>query len=1426
MKPGPTRSPTPAEVAQPPRARRESPAELRAWMARLARTGSARTHDAATQAALAEARFRLAVHPDTSPAEAVELLEGAQRLDGSNPKYAYHLGRVCIGCGALDAAAFWLERAARLCPTSHRIWTHVAWLQLELNERYAGQADRYAPNALRLASQGVLARVRAGDDDIDPALLTFVPPAPAPAFDDPGERPTGDPEDGPAALVALEALVARLQQLAGAFDPHVRTVVAPALTELSREAAPDPDRVWSVTSDVEAVGEYVGSARDDGLRRVEALCAELSTRSAWATLQPRLQACRAQVLGASGGIQDVAGQVVAFAERVVPRPTSVEESRAPDRLQELLAEAEELAGELALHRLIDAAQCRWGGTWELEAERQLVGDPTGGRLVALNEVLARVAELAEGGRRGGAAAFAVLAIQALVRGYPPSYLARARATLTPRTSPALELLDRCLQLAALDEEALPPALAKALERGEVPPLLAALLHRRRILWRDALGVPTAAYSQALVALQDAAPEAVDEAALAQQLGKLRSKLDPKPAPPVKPPRKKVVLADSAEGVVAALEQLQRQARRFAAHTDALTQLYAGLSDSFQDIGDGAARANADATQVVVEALCKAGLKALELGLKRLADLKTTREGLPPSAAAALTNFPGDFDACSADMKQRPARFKRPQGALKKALKASKVPPQDGVEGTADAAAVSLCRELEALVSELSSPGDAEPLDATTDPFAPPPAPPAHVLADPEPTWRRGRLPALEEAVQAANRDLRVFLHRTVGSFEAYGRLPAGSPLERSSHRERLRAGVLLHRLGRTAEARRLWLGVSRENRLSVAASHNLAVSLTSHGSPGRALEAWQRHLAVLAAAAVIEEAPQRHAAVRTQLHRLLANAYGPRTALTPLRLDDKWLERLQPTLIAQVLQSRARTRAFVSHKLMELLTERMAFDSAPLVLGLRRDSVRKRDAARDDVLAFVRAACASLPAPAGPSLQRLFEARVEAAHEACGASAGLTHKKNPRYDEEVPRHREWLARVVHMKFKLSRACQSRDLLRMVADVGFVEELARLDAIPTAQSGTLLKTAVGPQLASDGVQQEIATLGSTAAAILVRFVFDDEATAELPESERAVDRAARDRAARRLADGGASSPALAEHAALLDAPQNWYPPSVPAAFDALRASRDPGPPTAAQRGAMEAGARDLRALAERFRFATEPLRFAVTLASALAGEPELRRGIADLEAAATRAITEEARAACEKARDDCVQALEQARLQASLTGGRFDEVESTLLGQITERPADPSLLESLAGAYCRWLEQDPAQGTALVPRIAQAFDRWLKGAPKHPKRPRALELKDHLLVAAAMGPLQSPTTVAEWRQIAAAMDRVLTLAPGSENARFTKMQAHYQGGALLSQQQDSAGARAELSAAYTLAAALANDATDPQRREQASGVAEQLRDIAG
>ncbi len=1283
-----------------------SAAGLRRRIADIGKRGPARTLHPQLQEALAEARFRLAVHPDTAPGEALDLLEAAARLDGTNPKYAYHLGRLCLRGNALDSASFWLTRAIRLCPTSHRIRAHIGLLQLELNERYRGQADRFEPGALRHRGMAVLASVRRGVDHVDEALLGFVPP-PAAGL---SETPSGRLDDA--------------------------------------------------------------------------------------------------------------------------------------------SEQSERADEAVADRMLDRGSCRWGGVWEIEAEALLVGKATPAKAGQLLELLVRVGRLVTQGRRGGRAAFAILAIQGLVRGYPCVLVTQALHRLewtidsfAGESGPAPALLQRVMRLAALGEDELPTQLAVDLALGEVPEFLAATLHQRRILWRDGATVSATEYARACRFLARPAPSEEESGAyreemlsLEQSVGRVPAMLSPASPKSVSlpAPKKAVDSQLTASDVLHRLGELMARADELqAAAKELFATTKSTLVGAVEGAADPTAVAAAIATVAVVQAAGEAGKKAQSEGFARLTALEDAARGLSAAEASVLRDagHTAQLAACKKRFGVPPKRLGGPGRTLDKALK--KLDPGAVASGTPHEKATEMLARFERLLSGLVPEGDSDAGTAgpSRDESPPEPAEPPRDVTDPRPEPRGPGGPEppeagapLAAAVKAADRALRIWKYRTLSGFDSYGDLDAGSALGLLRQRELMRFAHLLHRLGRSVEARRTWHQVVREDPLCVEASHNVAVSTTTTADPARALDAWRHHLTVLSARAIIEESPDLGASERARLHGQLAAAYGPGTVVDPLVMDPEWVKRLQPDRVVRVLAGEARVREFVDHKLLELLNERMALRSPPLVLGLRRESVQRREAARDTMLAFVKAATASLPGPLEAAFRAVCDARIESAFEACGDSSGLTMKKNPRYAAEQELLQAWLEKVVHLKVKLSRSMQSPLFQRGVTSLAYITQLARFDVVPVRQSTTMLRAAVGVAMAADDQQQELAQLGRVAAQSLLAGVFG-EPDPGLSESEREIALQARGRLREALLDGWYRHPTLADHQDLIDAPQPWYPPAVGAAWKAYNASRsEEGGPTREQAELIAAGAQALEAFAERYPCSTEPVRLLVTLRTAAGDPAALEAGIELLRQAESRAITEKAATECAEQRRHCEQALTQLRLGDRLENGTPSEVEPDLLAVIQQQPGDRGLLNALAGLYDRWIREAPTT-RGLVRKIERGFQQWAAEADEA-GREEATRLTRILTVKAAMAPYGRLDDLASARGAGRALDDVLSRDPGNESARATRMEAHYSAGATLANSGDRAQGLGELRSAFELARTLAREASAPDIRERAAQLEDHLAEVVG
>ncbi len=173
-----------------------------------------RSHSFESAEALAESLFRLALHPRTPVPDAIRLLLEARRIDDTNPRYSYHLARLYISLGSLETACRWLKDAVKLCPTSHRLWAHIAILHHELNDGYKGRTE-YEPDGLRKKADRIISKIRGKENTFEKDLLNFTPPkslasveaearksdqpAPMPSGmkGDPSKKETSEPDAGP-----------------------------------------------------------------------------------------------------------------------------------------------------------------------------------------------------------------------------------------------------------------------------------------------------------------------------------------------------------------------------------------------------------------------------------------------------------------------------------------------------------------------------------------------------------------------------------------------------------------------------------------------------------------------------------------------------------------------------------------------------------------------------------------------------------------------------------------------------------------------------------------------------------------------------------------------------------------------------------------------------------------------------------------------------------------------------------------------------------------------------------------------------------------------------------------------------------------------------------------------------------------------------
>ncbi|MET7688628.1 hypothetical protein ABZT06_11710 [Streptomyces sp. NPDC005483] len=159
--------------------------------------------------------------------------------------------------------------------------------------------------------------------------------------------------------------------------------------------------------------------------------------------------------------------------------------------------------------LLRPGECRWSGVHDMTADSRLRGRTAERTRDALHAELEAVCELA-GRRRGGTAAFTVLAVQWMVYGYPPAAVRRLAKRLPPGDGPAIRVLHLVCELFETERAELPARLADCVAERSLPDVLIALIHRQRLLWRP-LRFPDLGAHAAARAFTDGEPERHEKA---------------------------------------------------------------------------------------------------------------------------------------------------------------------------------------------------------------------------------------------------------------------------------------------------------------------------------------------------------------------------------------------------------------------------------------------------------------------------------------------------------------------------------------------------------------------------------------------------------------------------------------------------------------------------------------------------------------------------------------------------------------------------------------------------------------------------------------------------------------------------------------------------------------------------------------------------
>ena len=1004
--------------------------QLRRAMERLAIDTPLAAIDTQQLEALVEVRFRLAVDADTSPSEAIELLQGCVRLDGANPKYAYHLAQIYYEGGRLDRAREWIEAASRLCPTSHRIWSHVALLHLELNDGYAGDENREA-DALRRRAHAILDRVTSGEDDFsDPIWLDFEPP----------------------------------------------------LSEAGKRGAQGPE------------------AKDDDPGR--------------------------------GGA------------RPADEPDSPDPSDEPEEPQG--------EDELALQRFLFPGRCRWSGALDLRVEQMLESAPTQRTLESLAPLLGRVCDQARR-QPHGASRFAILALQFLVAGYPARTIRRLMDTpgFDPQ-APSMRLLDRTCQLFEAPDRDLPAMLAEMVDREHIPPLLAAMAHRKRLLWRPMSFEATHAFRLARSMAAESRRRNRNEdlsagnddhpwAEVSRRLDAAIRSLDPAPPAELVDPSDQA--PDQAVTPEVAMERLQGLTAAIEGLVSARNELLAFVRDHVR----GIAKESQDPAEVAAAMTSCSSMpgaiddlsSAVKRGLAEVDDLKAGVQALGSG------QLPPEYDA---DLEARRGQLTGMSSVRNFRTFTKQANRHFSARGCPVDAADEPEEELVSLVERIKGafPGDADEGGDTGEAGATPAGPEtgpdaggplaSPASAEPLPEGMAGLEARLDRVTAGIDR----LFGYARASFDLYSpSARASAPIRSLELSVLAREAEVAYRLGRRRRALRIWRAILRRDPLDTHTAKNVAVCLTGDRESHLELAAWSDYVTRLYFEAIALGDLRHRAEERIAFHQTVADSYLPRFMCR--ELDRDWSSNVSASSMGPFLSSPARVRNFVQQTMLYLLNTLLSYTSPAVALGVARgDSSETRERARETLDAFAERAAAALPARVRAAFVDRARKRFAEALEDSAKAERLLLKRDTSYTDERDRHLRTLRDLGEVKLKFLVALgESSGIGAEIASVDALPWLCAIDELPLDLSKDLLD-AVSASLRVTPDLLRGTDLAMRVVVNLTEYVFG--------EAEGAEDRTRREQQYRRLVDDWARRPAMSAYRHMVDVPQHCLPESV---IDALR-----------------------------------------------------------------------------------------------------------------------------------------------------------------------------------------------------------------------------------------------------------------------------------
>ena len=1076
------------------------PSKLKAFVKRFEEKKTSKVY-ADENEALAEAYFRLGVHAETSSSDAFYYLHQAFKRDGTNPKYAYHLGRLNFIHDNMDKAGHWLSLAARLCPTSHRIWTHISLLQYELNIRYKGNT-KVEQDVLKKRGDDINNIIRDGKDDFAAHYFDFRPPE----INDgkKGKTPSNDSTTSTPDLAPSSA----------SFSTVSRTT--------------DKDRCrWTGIHDIQIEQNFESTATSRKLTTLYPLLDEVIQLS-----QKRKNGVFAFAILAIEWL--VSGYPVATIRRLRQHLPSQLECKTlevlnaicqfyeadDNELPELLAKSLEDGVNLPLLiALIHKKRLLWspltfGQMDAYRSAKKFLEDEKKKNIMDDDAIQQRQGVISDLNKDLKTIIKSLNPKPPTVINDAPPKTSAAKSSDQPFTaslakSTLAELEQKSKQLKQFSENAF--VFMKNTISGPIKQVnddaSFSQIQTNHAAFKDLLANIENAGKQGVEQLNVLLEQILginDIDALGDDFGQriesCRNMFNG------------IIIQGNFKKILSKADKtiIQKSNDFSVIPTPISKELESLLNDvSELFIAEQAALASADgpltaseAKSILSELEEKSGhLKLISVNgfnflrlnisqaIKKVSDDKTFSQIQTDHAAFSelLTNLENagkqgveqlnelseqilgisDIAALGNDFGQRIEICRNTfngiitQGNFKRVhAKASKAITQKSKDFQIITTPVSkeletLINDAQALFTEVLSIKPSDEHMSFEEKRSELPTEPAEDT-DQSPLTD---LAALEQAIADVDNEIEARFDFVNATFAAYSQKSLYQPpIHALFAMVRSREAETYYRMEYHQKARKLWNAVLIDDRLNAAALKNIAVCDTNNADLSRVLSSWRSYCEMLYLQAVIVGDPRYNVKKRIEFHETFASAFAPE--FLNAKLDNDWSKRVDKDIAISFLSSPARFRSYVDHTLLVFFNRKLDFSSPTLILGVgnaERSYTRAR--AKETLDTLMTEVKILLPQRAGDPFSTLCKNHFETAFNLSKKKKGLIKKSDPHYSDEQKVQLDWVVDILKLLYKFSILLNTDEKIsEAINSFESLEQLDRLTRFPIGLSHSLYAAA--------------------------------------------------------------------------------------------------------------------------------------------------------------------------------------------------------------------------------------------------------------------------------------------------------------------------------------------------------------------------------